>query len=171
MAKRKLAVNLKPGHAMQVTRVSIGRKKLVYVILANISLKYRWGRSKIAYIGTTKKGVDRIAQSVAAHADDILSLRGVREFTVRIVSCQPCPAVKTWQKLERAILFVFLRKYGSLPKCNTQGEHIKQQDVFKYFNHDRLVKVLDSLDRVSKQKVRRKRKRRKVRNKNVKQNH
>lgn len=171
MAKRKLAVNLKPGHAMQVTRVSIGRKKLVYVILADIALKYRWGRSKIAYIGTTKKGVDRIAQSVAAKSNVIFSLRGVREFTVRIVSCQPCPAVKTWQKLERALLFVFLRKYGSLPKCNTQGEHIKQQDVFKYFNRDRLVKVLESLDRGSKQKVRRKQQRRKVRNKTVKQNH
>lgn len=155
MAKqKKLAVSLKPGHAMQVTRVLIGKKRLVYVILVPKTLKYRFGRSKIAYIGTTKKGGARIAQSIAARADDILSRYGVREFTVRIVTCQPWQAVKTWQELERALLLAFREKYGSLPKCNKQGKHIKEQDVFKYFNRDRLRKVLMSLNNGSKQKVR-----------------
>ncbi len=144
MAKR-LTVSLKLKHAMQLTRVSIGGKKLVYVILAKRSLKYPWDRSRVVYIGTTKKGVSRIAQSVAARAQDVLSLHGVREFTVRIVTCPPRPNVKTWEKLERAFLLVFRHKYGALPKCNTQGKKMKERDEFKYFKRDRLEKVLEML--------------------------
>ena len=144
MSKR-LNVSLKPKHAMQVTRVSIGKKKLVYVILVKKSLKYPWGRSRIAYIGTTKKGMARIAQSVAARSDDILSLHGVKEFTVRIATCLPRPKVKTWAKLERAILLVFRHKYGTLPKCNTAGKRMKERDEFKYFRRSRLDKLLEML--------------------------
>ena len=142
---KRLTISLKPRHAMQVTRVSIGKKKLVYMILVKRALKYPWGRSKIAYIGTTKKGVARIAQSVAVRAQDVLSIHGVREFMVRIVTCSPKPGVKTWQKLERALLIVFLHKYGEIPKCNTQGKKMKQRDEFKYFTRRRLERVLEIL--------------------------
>jgi hypothetical protein len=143
--QKRLNVNLKPRYAMQVTRLSIGKKKLVYAILVKKALKYPWGRSRIAYIGTTKKGVARIAQSVAARAQDVLSIHGVREFVVRIVTCSPRPNVKTWQKMERALLLVFRHKYGGLPKCNKQGKNIKQRDEFKYFKRDRLERVLEML--------------------------
>ena len=142
---KRLTISLKPIYAMQVTRVSIGKKKLVYAILVNKALKYPWGRSRIVYIGTTEKGVARIAQSVAARAQRVLSLHGVREFIVRIITCPPRPNVKTWQKLERALLLVFRHKYGALPKCNTQGKKMKQRDEFRYFSRDRLEKVLDML--------------------------
>jgi len=142
---KRLSVSLKSKHAMQVTRVSVGRKKLVYVILAKKALKYPWDKSRIVYIGTTKKGVARIAQSVAARAHDVLSLHGVREFLVRIVTCPPRPNVKTWEKLERAFLLVFRHKYGALPKCNTQGKNMKQRDEFKYFKRERLERVLEML--------------------------
>ncbi|MHC4679483.1 MAG: hypothetical protein ACYTEK_12370 [Planctomycetota bacterium] len=55
---KRLTVSLKQKHAMQVTRVSIGRKKLVYMILAKKAMKYPWDRSRVVYIGTTKKGVN-----------------------------------------------------------------------------------------------------------------
>jgi len=142
---KRLTISLKPRHAMQVTSVSIGKKKLVYAILVKKSLKYKWGRSRIAYIGTTKKGVARIAQSVAARAHDVLSIYGVREFMVRIVTFSPRPNVKTWQKLERALLIVFLHKYGEIPKCNTQGKKMKERDEFKYFTRSRLDRVLEML--------------------------
>jgi hypothetical protein len=142
---KRLTISLKPRYAMQVTSVSIGKKKLVYVILVKRSLKYKWGRSRIAYIGTTKKGVARIAQSVAARAHDILSIYGVREFMVRIVTCSPKPGAKTWQKLERALLIVFRHKYGELPKCNTQGKNMRQLNEFKYFTRRRLDRVLEML--------------------------
>lgn len=142
---KRLTISLKAKHAMQVTRVSIGKKKLVYLILVKKPLKYEWGRSRIVYIGTTKKGVGRIAQSAAARAEAILGLHGVREFTVRIVTCPPRPNVKTWVKLERALLFIFRQRYGALPKCNTQGKNMKERDEFKYFRRDRLERILEML--------------------------
>ena len=144
MAKR-LTVSLKPRHAMEVTRVSVGKKRLVYILVAERTLKYPWGRSRIAYIGTTKKGMARIAQSVAARAEDVLGLYGVRRFHVRILTCAPRPNVKTWVKLERALLLVFRQKYGALPQCNTIGKRIRPDDVFDYFRHDRLERLLESL--------------------------
>jgi hypothetical protein len=140
-----LKVNLTKTTAMEVSRVSIGKKKLVYVIIASKSLKYPWGRSCVAYIGTTKKGMARIAQSAAAHADDVLGLFGVRDFYVRIVTCAPKPNVKTWVKLERALLLTFRQKYGKLPVRNSKGKSMKYVDEFNYFNRDRLEKILESL--------------------------
>lgn len=130
---------------MQVTRVFIGKKKLVYVILAQKPLKYPWGRSRVAYIGTTKKGVARIAQSVAARAEDVLGLYGVREFDVRILTCAPRQAVETWKKLERALLLLFRQRYGSLPKCNKVGKRVRPHDEFDYFKRDGLESLLEQL--------------------------
>ena len=138
-------VTLKQKEAMQVTRVSIGDKKLVYVILAKRPLRYPWGRSKIAYIGTTKKGMARIAQSVAARAEDILSLHGVREFVVRVLTCPPRPNVKTWEKLETALLLLFRQRYGTLPKCNDRGKNMRERDELRYFSRDRLDRILEKL--------------------------
>lgn len=143
--KKRLTVSLKARRAMEVTRVSIGKKKLVYVIVTKRALRYPWGRSRIAYIGTTKKGMARFAQSAAAKAQQVLLLHGVREFSVRIVTCAPRSNVKTWEKLERALLLVFRHKYGALPKCNKQGKKMKQRDEFKYFTRTRLEKILEKL--------------------------
>jgi len=142
---KRLAVALRPKHAMQVTRVSVGEKKLVYVIVAQRPLKYPWGASRIAYIGTTKKGLARVARSAAVRADDVLALHGVREFYVRILTCAPRPNVKTWVKLERALVLVFRQKYGALPRCNTMGEKMRARDEFDYFKRDRIENVLEAL--------------------------
>src|SRR5439155_69975 len=53
---RRLGVRLRPGPAMTVTRVTLGHRKMVYVIVASRVVKYREGRSPIVYIGTTKNG-------------------------------------------------------------------------------------------------------------------
>ena len=142
---KRLTVSLRPGHAMEVTRVSVGKKRLVYLIVAEKPLKYRWGRSRIAYIGTTKKGMARIAQSVAARARDVLGLYGVRKFHVRIVTCAPRPGVKTWRKLERALLLAFRQKYRNVPKCNKTGKNTRFRDERKYFKLDRLEHLLEEM--------------------------
>lgn len=142
---KKLTVSLKRGNAMQVTRVSIGKKRLVYVIVTKNPLRYPWGRSRIAYIGTTKKGMIRIAHSIAIKSQEVLRLHGVRECFARILTCPPRPNVKTWAKLERALLIVFRHKYGALPKCNKQGKHIKARGEFAYFTRYRLEKLLEKV--------------------------
>lgn len=145
---RRLTVSLRAKRAMEVTRVSIRGKKLVYVIQAQKPWRYRGGeRSRVVYIGTTRKGVTRIAQSAAAKAKEVLKLHGVRKFEVWILTCAPRRNVKTWLKLERALLAVFRKEYGAPPKCNTVGKRVKWRDDIegKYFKRSRLVNILASL--------------------------
>ncbi len=146
--KKRLTVTLKPKPAIRVSRISIGKKKLVYVIVASKPQRYRWGRSRVVYIGTTKKGVDRMASSAAARARDVLGLYGVREFHVRILTCAPRRNVKTWVKLERALLITFRHKYGDVPVCNTMGKNSRADDEFEYFNQRRLERLLEQLDQL-----------------------
>lgn len=146
MAKKKrLTVSLKRDEAMRVTRVSVGDEKVVYVLLADKKMRYTKGKSRIVYIGTTSKGVIRIARSAAVRAEDILRLRGVREFHARVVTCKPRQKVKTWQKLEQALLITFRELYGETPICNTHWKRKKATDHFDYFRKRRLENVLEEL--------------------------
>jgi len=142
---RRLKVNLRPGEAIRVTRVTLGKEKMVYVILADRNLRYPHRKSKIAYVGTTKKGVGRIAASAAAKAEDVLTQRGVRKFYVRIVTCRPRPNVKTWVKLERALLLTFREMHGAVPQFNSQGKKIQEKDEFRYFQRERIRKIISDL--------------------------
>jgi hypothetical protein len=143
---RRLNLSLKGQHALEVTRLAIGNKKLVYVLIANKRLSYPHGRkSAIAYIGTTKKGVARVAGSAAEKAQEILSLHGVKKVTARIVTCSPRRKVKTWIKLERALLLEFRSAYGSVPKCNSHGKNMIETDEFSYFSRDAARKLIQKL--------------------------
>lgn len=130
---------------MEATRVSIGKSKLVYILCADRRIKYAGGRSRIVYVGTTKRGIRRVAGSVARRADDILQLRGVRRFHARIVTCRPRQRVKTWLVLERALLLEFRKRFGEPPKCNTHGKKIRERDEFDYFRRKRIATILDDL--------------------------
>ena len=121
------------------------RSKLVYVLIADKRLGYQEGKSRIAYIGTTKKGVARIAQSIAARAEVILALRGVRTFYARVVTCKPRRHVKTWRKLERALLLKFKERFGEVPECNSHGRRMKATNEFHYFSQRGIANVIDEL--------------------------
>jgi len=110
--------------------------------LADRKLKYSYGQSRIVYIGTTKNGMNRIAQSAATHAESVLSLHGIKSFTVRLVTCTPIQKVKTWHKLERASLILFREIYGEIPECNTVGKSFKEIDEFSIFARERLRRVI-----------------------------
>src|SRR5436305_1278922 len=85
----RLRISLRRGPAVAVSRISLGRLKLAYVICADKKIRYKGGRSYIAYIGTTERGIDRVAQSAATRADEVLSLRGIKNFNVHVVTCTP----------------------------------------------------------------------------------
>ena len=70
MALDRLRISLERSPAMIVGRIAIPDLKLVYAICADESLPYQLGRSPQVYIGATKNGVSRIAQSAAYRADD-----------------------------------------------------------------------------------------------------
>jgi hypothetical protein len=141
----RIKLSLKRDEALRATRVTAGKMKLVYLLIADKRLNYKSGKSRIAYIGTTKKGVARIAQSAAARADDILSLRGVRTFHARIVTCNPRQNVKTWMKLERGLLLCFRQRFGEVPQCNSHGKRMKETDEFYYFAKKGVMNVIDEL--------------------------
>jgi hypothetical protein len=140
-----LRVSLKRGAPILVNRLDLGRGRLVYVLVASRSQNYRHGRSRIVYIGTTAAGMKRIATSAAHFADKILALHGVREFEARIVTCQGRRNVKSWHKLERALLLQFREMYGEIPFCNTQGVRMIEQDEFRYFRRDRIRSIITEL--------------------------
>lgn len=142
---RRLKLSLKRDEALWATRVSIKNKKLVYILVADKRLKYGNSKSRIAYIGTTKNGIARIAQSVAYRSDEIFKLRGVRTFHARVVSCNPRRKVKTWKKLERALLLKFREMYGEIPKCNSQGKNMKLKNEFRYFGKTGVKNVIEEL--------------------------
>ena len=89
----RVSVNRKP--AMTVYRRALKHRKLVYVLAARKPLRYRNGRSRVLYIGTTKKGISRIAASVAHRSKTILKQRGVREMDVHVVSCEKRSGLKS----------------------------------------------------------------------------
>jgi hypothetical protein len=140
-----LKVSLNRKHALEVTRIAVGGHKLVYVLTANKKFPYLNGKSCVAYIGTTKKGIQRVASSAASHAEDILAQYGVKRITARIITCKARPNVKTWVKLERALLLVFREMYGEVPSFNKQGHKIKETDEFEYFKRDKLRNLLSDI--------------------------
>jgi hypothetical protein len=147
-SKRRIRLSLRRGEAMMTHKVSIGRDKLVYVLLADRKLSYGQKirkKSRIVYIGTTKTGISRIAQSVAARAEDIFSIPGVMSFHVRIVTCRPRRRVKTWRKLERALLISFREHFGEVPLCNSHGKKMRRTNEFQFFAEAGIKSLIEEL--------------------------
>ncbi len=131
--RRNIKASRKP--AITITRQALRAEKLVYLAVANKSRKYPFGyRSPILYIGTTRTGVQRIAQSAAARAQRLLVNHGVSQLQFHVVSCTPLRNVRTWQKLERALLLAFKHTYGSVPVGNTAGKNARWRDELEYFS-------------------------------------
>ena len=142
---RRLKLSLKRVHAIEVTRIAIGNQKLVYVPTADRKFAYPHGKSAVAYIGTTEKGIERVASSAAHRAESILSRFGVKRVIARIVTCQPRRHVKSWKKLERAMLLAFRAEYGAVPVCNSHGKKIREGDEYSYFSRDAVRKRMQEL--------------------------
>ncbi len=87
----------------------------------------------------------RVAQSAASRSNEILRQPGVNSFEARIVTCQPRQSVKTWHKLERALLIVFKELHGDVPRYNTHGKNFVETDEFRYFSKARIRRILEDL--------------------------
>jgi hypothetical protein len=144
---KRLRISLKRGPAMEVHRIAVSHQKLVYVICANRKIQYPNGRSPVVYIGTTRLGVSRVAASAAYRSEDILWRHGVNSFQVRIVTCDARKGVRTWNKLERALLLLFKDMYGCVPLCNTNGKNYVETNEFddNFFRRKRVRDILDNL--------------------------
>jgi hypothetical protein len=139
---RKLSIKMGRKPAIVITRAALQCDRLVYLALTSKPLRYQYGRSRIAYIGTTKRGASRMAASAASKADSMLDMHGVRDLNFYVVACGSRQRVKTWHKLERALLLTFREVYGEVPKCNSQGKRLQWTDELRYFTLKRLRAVL-----------------------------
>ncbi len=141
MANR-LRVKLNSKPAITITRAAIQNKKLVYIARANKPMKYKWGHSRIVYIGTTQAGVNRIATSAAEKAKKLLGNRGIKQLEFHVVVSSRRPNVQTWKLLERALLLTFREEYGNVPISNSQGKNMRRRDERDYFKGENLRDII-----------------------------
>jgi len=114
-------------------------------MIADKKFNYPKGRSRVAYIGTTKNGIFRLTSSVAERANDILKLHGVESFDVRVITCPRRKHVKMWFKLEHTFIVAFRVHYGAPPKCNDSTDGQNPGTVFNFFARKRVMRVLEDL--------------------------
>ncbi len=144
MPKRKL-IRVNPHPCLTIHRTAFRDNKLVYIARANKKIRYPWGRSRIAYIGTTKKGARRVASSAAWKGESLLYTYGIKYLEFYIVTCGKVPGVETWRKLERALLIRFKEKYGTIPEANKTGNLMRWKDELRYFSQYKLDSLIENL--------------------------
>jgi hypothetical protein len=142
MAKKlTISHSLKP--VLVISRQAFKAEKLVYIAVANKPLNYEHGKSCVAYIGTSKNGASRMAESAAERARDLCRLHGVSSLSLYVVTCSARQRLRSWRKLESALILAFKHRYGTVPICNKSGARQKWSDELEYFTRSRLEKVLD----------------------------
>ena len=142
---QRLTVKLHREPAIVCTPAAYDAERLVYLLVADKRLIYENGRSRIVYIGTTQNGISRVATSVVERAPLAFDEAGVRSVEARIVSCAPRQRVRTWRKLERAMLISFREMFGAIPFCNERGDGISERDEFDYFARRRIDEILKTI--------------------------
>src|SRR3989304_5813218 len=74
-----------------IERAVVARKKPVYFQMVNRPNLYLRGRNRIVYIGTTRKGQERIMSSIADRAEDAFDIWGVSRVEGHEIGCKPPP--------------------------------------------------------------------------------
>lgn len=142
----KLGARARKSAALIVTRDAVRSEKLVYVAVANKRLPYPLTKSAIAYIGTTKRGIDRISGSAANKARKLLEDHGFKTLSFYIVTCRPNQNVETWKYLEKALIIRFREAYGDIPMANDKFRKARRGKEFDYFTTRSLDKVLSQYE-------------------------
>lgn len=150
---RRISPSILRNPALSVSRASLKREELVYVLVTDKKLKYRNGRSRIAYIGMTESGFHRITRSAAVRAEKILSQPGVEAFWARVVHFPKIDGriARHLKKrptllLERSLLIAFREKYGAVPLCNGTGSKMKASfKEFECFSRVRIDTLLEDM--------------------------
>ncbi len=144
MADRKPRPKVHNTPAIIISRIAYVASELVYIAYANKPLRYPHGNSRIAYIGTTKNGVWRVATSAAWKAGDLFTRRGVHTLEFYLIAAPRHGRHTTYRKLERALILQFRERYGSIPAANKQGKSIRRRADDDFFSHAGINKILDN---------------------------
>lgn len=133
MAHRKIHPRCLNDPAITITRAAYAVSELVYIGQANKRLRYHRGESRIAYIGTTKNGAWRVANSAVWRASEVLTRHGIHTLKFYIIAAPRRGRQATYRKLERALLLRFLERFGSVPLANKQGHKLRWRDEYDFF--------------------------------------
>ena len=146
MKSRKTNVRFDPiNPAMTLFHSRYWANHMVYILRADKSVHYQNGRSRIVYIGETKRGTKRPAGSVASKAREAFrKLRGVKKIDVHPLTFKGTQNVKTWEVLERDLLATFNEKHGALPLYNTMGRGFSVKNISR-FRKKRLLAIIERL--------------------------
>jgi hypothetical protein len=130
---------------LTVVRSKQWTRKMVYALLANKGHKYKNGRSRIIYIGTTRQGAGRPAASAVDKASEaFFNLHGVKKIEVHIVTCSARKAMRTWLHLETALLHTFRNLYFELPLFNKQGGGKPQDGLFRRSKLENVIQQFEA---------------------------
>jgi hypothetical protein len=129
--------------ALRITREALKSNNLVYIAKANKKIKYKWGPSKIAYIGETSAGIERITKSAADRAPEILDQHGIKYLDFYVVRPKSLKAVRTWEILERDLIIIFKSMYGEIPIGNTQGDRLPYNALSHKFRREKLEIIIN----------------------------
>ena len=143
MRKRKTRPKVFPYPAITITRTAYEVLELAYIAIANKPIRYDHGSSRIAYIGTTKNGVRRVANSAAWKAEELFSRNGVHTLEFYFIATPRRGKQPTYRNFERALLLRFRERYGSPPVANMHGKKIRRRDGDDYFTSASIEKILN----------------------------
>jgi len=136
---------------MSVRVAATNVDRLVYLLVAN--RPFKWGNSytRIAYIGTTEKGLSRIAYSAAKRIQQAVETRivpGLAQPDAYVVWARPKPGPQTrhgtkyWHILERALLIAFCKEYGEPPVLNSTGQRMRERNEFDVFRRKTIDRII-----------------------------
>ena len=141
---RTLRIKCSKNPFLTVERSKQKLRRMVYILVANKYYRYPKNKrkSRIIYIGTTGKGARRPAASAVDKASEAFRLRGVKKIEVHIVTCAGRKAVKTWKKLEAALIAAFWERYFDIPEYNKIKGGVRSVEDVSLFRPKALQKLL-----------------------------
>jgi hypothetical protein len=141
---RSLKVRCTKNSLLTVQRSTRWKKRMVYILVANKSYKYKSGRrSHVIYIGTTGKGAHRPATSAVDKASEAFDeLWGVKEIRVHVATCRGRRAMRTWEHLESAMLATFRDLHYELPIYNKKKGSVDHSEDIRLFRLKALQKLI-----------------------------
>jgi len=142
-----MKANLSKRAPMVLHRDILKRNTLVYLVVAPKPIRRKNGRSRIAYIGTTQKGVSRMALSAAFRAQEVFDRKSFQKLEVCVVSSKGRPGrIAWWKILERALLAKFFERYHEFPLCNRKGARNWKSGWSRFIREDRMRKIVGQFD-------------------------
>ena len=140
----KLRISKKQKSLLRISRRKLNESQMVYIACADRAIKYKNGRSRILYIGTTKDGIHRVAKSAADHAKEFFSIHGVKKVYIYPITVSRRRNLRTWKLLEVALLMMFKTIFEQVPFCNMHGKNYKWGVMREHFNIHQLEQVINA---------------------------